>query len=432
MVNVNVRQSRVRDMLSRAGAMPRRPRMPKHPFYVKVRPFSITPFFIAPVLPRETTKMVLWQARAVSKPIVNPLIGHWLEWWIFYVKHRDLNEREDLTQMMLDPDAGTGVTPQSGTSVPLYTADGTVPWVRMCLQRITEEYFRVPGEAWNVEVDADGLPVASIKANNWLDSFQWESEMPEGPNVDVDANADSTITAREVQVALQQYELLRNMGLTEQTYEEYLATYGVRTAPVETHRPELVRYVSQWKYPVSHVATDGEDAGTPTSALSFVVSERADKDRFHAEPGFLFGVCCWRPKIYLGDQVGTASGLLDNLLSWLPKTLAGDGSAALRRLTTNTAILPNLDVDATPGPADPAWVDLRDLFLYGEQFVSGTVPNMNLPTSNGRRTYPVQADIANLFVGTDQFMEMDGLVSPTILGDQVDLTLPTPRPTRAV
>jgi len=418
-------------MISRAGAMPRRPRMLKHPFWIKVRPFSITPFFIAPVLPRETTKMILWQARGVSKPLSNPLIGHWMEWWIFYVKHRDLDERADLTAMMLDPDAGIGsITPAASTSVPLYTAQGSVPWVQMCLKRVTEEYFRVPGEAWNDHVDALGLPVAQLKLNNWLDSFQWESEMPEGPNVDVDLNADDTITAREISVAMQQYELLRQMGLTEQTYEEYLATYGVRTAPIETHRPELVRYVSSWQYPVSHVEPT---TGTPTSALSISVSERSDKDRFHSEPGFLFGVCCWRPKIYLTGQTGTASGLLDNLLMWLPKTLAGDGSASLRRLVATNPLLPNVDVDATPGPADPAWIDMRDLFVYGEQFLgNGDAPTaFALPDANGRRTYPIQQEIDDMFVGESPYMSIDGLVSPTVLGEQVDLTLPTPRGTRA-
>lgn len=411
---------------------PRKPRTPQHPFFVTHRPFSIQPFFIAPVLPGETMKLLLLQARAVSAPIANPLIGGWLEYWVFYVKHRDLNERDVLTEMMVDPAAGTGVTPQSGTDDKYFTADGTVPWVKMCLTRIVEEYFRLPGEAWNVETDSEGLPVAMAIGDHWLDSFQWQSEMPTGPDVDVDANTDSTITAREVQTALQQYELLRSMGMIEQTYEDYLASFGIRTPEQELHRPELVRYIRNWAYPVNHVSTEGESAGDATSAMSWKIAERADKDRFFREPGFLFGVTCWRPKIYLGDQVGTASGLLDNLLAWLPAAMRGDSSVSLRKLETNTAILPNLDVDATPGPADPAWIDLRDLFLYGEQFVAGTVPNINLPDANGRRRYPPQADIANLFSGATQTISQDGLVALTILGTQADATLATPRPTRAV
>ena len=122
-----------------AAALPpltnRRPRRPTHPFYVKQRPFSLTPFFIAPVLPRETLDMLLWQARAVSAPLKNPLIGHWLEYYFFYVKHRDLDDRATLTEMMLDPTANTGITAAGATSAALYTAQGTVPWVEKCLKR---------------------------------------------------------------------------------------------------------------------------------------------------------------------------------------------------------------------------------------------------------------------------------------------------------
>lgn len=433
MVNLVTRRARAGQLMPSPN--PRRPRSPKHPFYVSHRPFSIQPFHIQPVLPRETLKLLMWQSRAVTEPVVSPLIGHWLEYYYFYVKHRDLNERAELTDMMLQLDHGTGVTPAAATDAKLYTAQGSVPWVRMCLQRIVECYFRAPGEAWDAEVDADGLPVAQIVADHWLDSFTWESEMPEGPNVDVDLNADTTITAREVQVAMQQYELLRNMGLVDMTYEEYLMTHGVSQPVQEEHKPELIRYVRSWEYPVSHIATEGVtggvDVGTPTSAVSWKISERADKDRFFSEPGFIFGVTLWRPKIYLGGQIGTACGLLDNLLAWLPKVMSGDGSVSLRKFEAANALLPNLDPDDTPGPADPYWIDLRDLFLYGEQFVSGSVPSFDLPDANGRRRYPAQADISALFVGENETMRQDGIVMSTILGDQVDNTLSTPRPTRA-
>jgi hypothetical protein len=407
------------------------PRSPRHPFFVKQRPWSITPFFIAPVLPGETMKLLLMQARAVSKPIVNPLMGHHLEYHFFYVKHRDLNERATLTQMMLDVNAGTGVAPQAATSAPLYTAAGTVPWVRMCLQRVTEEYFRLPGEAWNVEVDADGLPVARVSnAASWLDSFQWESQMEVGPNVNVDLDASGVTTAREVELALQQYEMLREMGMVENTYEEYLRSYGIKQQPVELNRPELVRSVKEWAYPVNHVEPT---TGVPSSAMSWKVAERADKDRFFREPGFLFGVSIWRPKVYWTDQKGTATGLLDNMLAWLPKTLAGDNSVSLKKFVAQNSLIPNVDPTTAPATnVDNYWIDLRDLFLYGEQFVSGTVPVMPLPDANGRTQFPPQASIANLFTGANQYLEQDGMVSVTIMGEQSDLTMETARPTRAV
>lgn len=410
----------------------RKPRRPTHPFYIKQRPFSLTPFFIAPVLPRESLDMLLWQSRAVSAPLRNPLIGHWLEYYFFYVKHRDLDDRDTLTTMMLDPTAGTGITAQVATNAATYTAAGSVPWVEKCMKRITEEYFRLPEEAWNVVVDAEGLPLVQRTQDDWLDSFQWESQMPVGPDVNLDLNADSTITAREAQQGMQQYELLLQMGLVQQSYEEYLASNGIRQPLAETHRPELVRYVRHWSYPTNTIdPTDGD----PSSALSFKVSERADKRRLFSEPGFLIGLTVWRPKIFLGKQKGTASGLLDNLLAWLPRAMSGDTAASLRQFVAPNAILDGIDPDATPGPADPYWVDLRDLFLYGEQWVNGDdIPDIAMPSANGPRRYPPTADLAKVFPdsATNVFMRQDGVVSLTVMGDQSDNTMATPYQTRAV
>ena len=89
--------------LQPVGRMGRVMRSPRHSFIVEHRPFEITPFFIAPVLPGETLKNLLWQARAVTKPIKQPLVGWWLEYYMFYVKMRDLTDRDTLTAMLLDP-----------------------------------------------------------------------------------------------------------------------------------------------------------------------------------------------------------------------------------------------------------------------------------------------------------------------------------------
>ena len=50
-------------------------RRPVHTFQLRQRPFAITPFMIAPVLPGETMKNLLLQSRAVTDPIKNPLVG---------------------------------------------------------------------------------------------------------------------------------------------------------------------------------------------------------------------------------------------------------------------------------------------------------------------------------------------------------------------
>ena len=77
-------------------------RSPRHTFQLRHKPFLLQPFMLAPVIPGETMKSLLLQSRAVTSPIANPLIGWWLEYYFFYVKHRDLDGREDFTQMMLD------------------------------------------------------------------------------------------------------------------------------------------------------------------------------------------------------------------------------------------------------------------------------------------------------------------------------------------
>ena len=47
----------------------RKTRSPQHTWAVKQRPFVITPFMIAPVLPGETLKAGVMQARCVSDPL---------------------------------------------------------------------------------------------------------------------------------------------------------------------------------------------------------------------------------------------------------------------------------------------------------------------------------------------------------------------------
>ena len=62
-------------VLSEVAQMQRRTRSPAHPFNLSYRPWQIQPFFIAPVLPGETMQEVTVQARTVTDPIQNGLIG---------------------------------------------------------------------------------------------------------------------------------------------------------------------------------------------------------------------------------------------------------------------------------------------------------------------------------------------------------------------
>lgn len=412
------------------GPTSRVTRSPQHTFNLRQRPFAITPFMIAPVMPGETMNRMQMQARVVSDPIANPLIGGWQEYYWFYVKHRDLDDRDEFTQMMLDP-AWSIANVDSATAVPAnyFFGNATVPmidWVAKCLKRVVEEFFRSEGEAWN-DFMIDGLPAASYNMNSWLDSFALSTDTALA-DVDVDLDSDSTITAAEVEAAMQQWQFQRMQGLTEMSYEDWLATYGVRSPSVEVHRPELVRYVRDWSYPTNTI--DPSD-GSPSSAMSWSFAESAEKPRFFKEPGFLFGVTVYRPKVYQGQQRGAAVALLNDWATWLPAAWTNDAAISMREIAANGGII------KTTGTTDFS-VDVRDLFLYGDQFINyvmatGTgdvlTTGSNLvpvPKADAQWRYPeALSEVAGIFAGsTDdvRFVRSDGIVTLHIKGRQIDQT----------
>ena len=207
-------------------------------------------------------------------------------------------------------------------------------------------------------------------------------------DINVDLNDNSTITASEVQRALMQWEFLRANNLTEMTYEDYLRSYGVRVQEEVTNVPELIRYTREWSYPTNTInPTDG----TPTSAVSWAVSERADKDRFFKEPGFIVGLSLIRPKVYLSEQRCAAIGLLSDAYAWLPAIMRDDPSTSIRQIAAGAGSI-------WPDQSAAFWVDIRDLFLYGDQFVNFSLSATDagfvaLPSAKDRELrYPVLFD----------------------------------------
>ena len=70
---------------------------------------------------------------------------------------------------------------------------------------------------------------------------------------------------------------------------------------------------------------------------------------------------------------------------------------------------------------------MRDLLLYGDQWVVGTEPGaVALPSADLlNKRYPTKADVDNLFIGsTDDTrgVRHDGVLRLSILGTQVDTT----------
>ena len=395
----------------------RRSRTPTHTFQVRHIPFGIQPFFIAPVLAGETMKNLLFQSRAVSDPIRNPLVGWWLEYYFFYVKLTDLDARDTIMNALIDP-TNSMSSLNEAANIRYYHAAGGPNWTKLCLKRVVEEYFRDEGDAWDIfKVDTD-IPQAMLQGETWQNSLMTSASLVNN-DFNVDLNANSTITASEIERAWSQWQLLKSGNLVDMSWEDYLRTFGVKPPEEASHRPELIRYVREWTYPTNHIDPTN---GAATSAVSWGIQERADKDRFFKEPGFLFGVTVARPKVYSTKQTGSAVELMENAYAWLPAALRSDANASLVRNTGTNSVLTGLG-------ATEYVVDMKDLLLYGDQFLNfdATASNVNasqvgLPTNDlSNIRFVPAADINGLFVSTDvNRVRQDGVVRLSILGAQTE------------
>lgn len=408
------------------AATKRKMRRPQHTFQLQMRPWQIQPFMIAPVLPGETLKNLTLQDRIVSDPLkpAMKLIGWWAEHFFFYVKHRDFlePERAAMSGMMLDPAANMASYKVGAYDAATYTFNGGMDFVKFCLKTVVEAYFRDEGEAWDTKL-IDGIPQAQIFGkghNNWTDSFTLNAAKRDR-DVPVPDNME------DLDDAMQHWMALRDAGLVTMDYEDFIRTYGVKVrqdeASIELHRPELIRYLRDWTYPTNVVEPT---TGVPTSAAAWSVTERADKDRFFAEPGFIFGVTVQRPKVYMGRLYGAMVGGMDDVYTWLPAVLQDHYEMAFKHFAEGAG--PAYNTAATGG----YWVDIRDLFIHGDQFSNYNVEYTNSPAAltvpdptTGNVRYAADADIDEMFAGvTDPVRRIrhDGVVSLGILGRQEDRT----------
>lgn len=407
-------------------------RNPKHGFNLSYKPFALYPMMIAPVLPGETLKSLQYQCRSVTDPVDSPIIGWWHETYFFYVKCRDTPLAADFEAMILDP-ADTGLVTGEGSSdnTKRFFAPGAgnaIDWVAACLESVTEAYFRSEDETWNTYVNSDNMPALKFPGveSTWANSVFAASELPTD---DVEYTAVADESFRSFETRWRQWLLLRQQALTDMTWEDYLATFGVNIKGPGKGKPELIRFFKDWQYP-SNTITQG--TGAASSAVSWALSERADKDRFFTEPGFIFGVTAVRTKTYPTAQVQNASVMLDSALSWMPAILKDDPASSMRRYASGS----------TNSPLDPAiWavdhiIDIRDLYLYGDNFFHTDNLQVDAPGSLHRISardithfgtqYPQAAAVDTLFTDRDPATAVrvreDGVVKLHILGTQIDHT----------
>lgn len=405
-------------------------RSPRHTFNLWQRPFSIQPFMIAPVLPGETLTNLVHQARAVTFPVKAPLTGWWLDTYFFYVKHRDLKLRDLAVGMHLNPAASLGALYEFGRREWTYFKGNGVDWLKQSMEVIVEEYFRDEEQKWDNYLDPEGVPKAQIKGNDVLDSYTKDADKRER-DLAVDLDGDGEVEASEIGLAMAEWNAMRDAGLVDMDYEDYAKTYGANVrqeeASPELHRPELMAYWSEWQYPTNTVDPSN---GQPRSAVSWSIAKQANKKRFFKEHGFIIGIQVVRPKTYKRNHQGTFSAYMMTQKTWLPAVLNDNPELSYMKFADNEG---PIVANATDG----YWVDTRDLFVHGEQFVysantadilatspelTSDAPGVGLPEGAGNRRYPANGDISALFVGNDPYLRVDGVTSMTIKGRQIDST----------
>lgn len=408
---------KVVEELHRTG---RKLRNPIHNFQVRAKPWVIQPICIAPVLPGETLKNILVQSRIVTDPIVNGLVGWWTEQHWFYVKLRDLPTAfaDALVQLMITP-GSTLTALNSAPKTDTYHGYATsVDFTQACLEAVVDRYFRDEDEAWNTAGTTLGnMPLAAITrlsgGPGWMDSLIDTTLLPDG-------GATPTTSVEATNAALNTYEYLREMKFIDMTFEDYCRSFGVNIpAADEVNKPELLRSIKDWSYPVNHVEPT---TGVPSSAVSWALKERVDKDRFFKEPGFIFGVSVTRPKVYFANQRSSLVDFLDTPFSWLPALMGDRPETSLKEFTNANGPL--------TGTTNGYWVDVRDLFLYGDQFVNFSLAatddmSVALPTAGMNKRYVSTTDVDSMFTdgaGGKNLIRQDGTARLSILGAQVDYT----------
>ncbi|AXH76180.1 MAG: major capsid protein [Microviridae sp.] len=400
-------------LVHEANQVQRKTRSPSHPHLIEHQPWQLQPFMIAPVLPGETLKNLNLQTRVITDPLVGGpgnLMPWWADHYYFYVKIRQLGDdvREAFEAMMLQ---GTPLGIVDAADAPTYHNGKSINWVKRCLTFVTEHGgFRNDGELASVAQIA-GLPAVAAHRHgqSFLDSLTKDGALKTVNDLQDPQDPDVLEKFRV------QYERMLDMRLIDMNFEDFLATYGV-TLPKEAllDRPELIRMNSDWVYPANTVEPT---TGVPTGAAMFSVNLKAEKSRFFNEPGFIFGVTCVRPKIFLGNQTGSAIQLMSQPFAFLPRILADQPQISIKDFLGGAE---GVATGPLRNQTAGYWLDVGDLFRYGDQFIryadaKGFRPA--LPAANGEKRWPTEAMATALFnVAANNKVRQDGVTRMSIVG----------------
>jgi hypothetical protein len=408
-------------------------RYPKHPFLTRELPFSAQPFCIAPVLPGETLQNLYFESRVVSDPILNPLIG-WKKEYYFYYVPITLLLVDAIRDMFIDP-ANVDIAATYGlaaSDTAFYSAKGGIDYVKRCVTRVVDDFYRDEGEVADDFKLTNGIPLVQIRDRLWMDSLTDEDDAALATDP---ASSGSPANMEQLNALYEMYDQLKQVGIAQMTFEDFIRSYGIAVPEVLTERKsELLARFSDFQYPSN---TIDASTGTPSSALSWVFKNGKRDPKFFKEPGFIVGISVTRPKVYFGGLAGNLSGFLTRAWDWLPRYL-NEGSpvplpeTAMKKFAAGSGPLG----DRASGE-DAYWVEMRDLFLYGDQFHSYrgwadaanpaadyanhllAIPAADAMVSGSK--YPTEAMCKGFFkdaAGTAFYVRQDGYVSFQIKGAQ--------------
>lgn len=425
---------------------PRIHRKPKETFHLKYKPYEIVPTFIHPVLPGESLDSAFLQSRCVTDKVQSQTIGWWHEKHVFYVPLRALTDSryvdtnmdftEDefntffLTNTTVAAAASGTALMLTGDSTRYYGFNGGCGWMYALYRYIVRTWFRDEDDL--TLADLDQYPGAYIDElrQSWANSLKLESVGTEDPDLPGEDEMSDLDVLTGFTTIKQQYDLMVSEGLTDLSYRDYLKSYGI-TPPADVHvdpvdnmtpivDPERLRVIRKWSYPT--LAPQQGDASV-SSVLYWSLAERITKTRFFAEPGFIIGITIVKPKLYLGNQKGSATNLLYSTLRWLPATLAH------LPYTSVTEELDSVTAGIIRTPGEDYWLDIKDLFKYGGQWVNfaaaaGKDHFLAIPDATLTKI-PTEAMIDSIFSvtdGTASYCYEDGACHFDILGKIRDTT----------
>lgn len=419
------------NIVTRAAPTERVGRYPKHPFMTRELPFTAQPFMIAPVLPGETLQNLHFESRVITDPVKNSIIGWKKEYYFFYVPVTLLLV-DAIREMFIDP-LNTDITATHGiaaSSANYYTAKGGVDYLRRSVVSIVEAHFRDEGETFSTAVTAGDVPIVQIRDRLWLDSLTDEDVAAIA--TDPGAGAGNTPTNMEqLQALYEAYDQIAKIGVANMTFEDFIRGYGISVPEtVDEAKPELLARYSDFQYPSNAI---DPATGIPSSAVSWVFKNGKRDPKFFKEPGFIVGLSITRPKVYFGGLAGNLTAHLTRAWDWLPNYLNEASPIPIPETAMKKFAADGGPLGDRLSGTDAYWVEMRDLFLHGDQFqnMAPWVDNVNpvgspanhllaLPPGDNHHQYkyPTEQMVKDLFStpATNFYVRQDGYVSLQIKG----------------